>query len=329
MRDVSSKPIRHVLFRRDPIRETLDSPIELPDAELLEFEVDPGAYCLVSSQSGVGWSEFTLEEWANRRTGEYRIWVRDLSRRSALRAIDVDPGTLPIRRSLTDAIGVIQEHRVEYPVRAVEACVDQATNALFERYCDECEVAVPPMWNRPRPDRWNDRPIAFISQQTMRSFANWAGMRLPTLAEWHWMVRGPTQDPFPWPVSDGDRWESLNLDRIPYAANADRTTGGSQSPWDWYCEVTEPVGTRDAARSKTGLNDTLGGLTDWTDSIPFNLVSERFVPSETQHYEAGASCTLTRLELRRKGYGFYAWSESFIPRCDVSARFVRTAVEPI
>lgn len=138
--------------------------------------------------------------------------------------------------------------------------VHEVTNTQFKAFID-----ANPQWSKenvdPRyargdylqnwvdgtyPEGEGDRPVTYVSWYAASAYAEWAGKRLPTEAEWEKAARGPDGNRFAW----GDTWDPMQAnvcrqighatDVCSYAPNGyglcDMT--GNVMEWcaDWYAE---------------------------------------------------------------------------------------------
>ncbi len=112
------------------------------------------------------------------------------------------------------------------------------------------------------PDDWDDLPVSDVSVEDMRAYAEWAGKRLPTQAEWALAARGTTGRLTP--------WEDPSLSIADGAQLADDATygkwGSGAERLQNYLDHVEPVDTRPEGRSPDGCHHLLGNVAEATDS---------------------------------------------------------------
>jgi formylglycine-generating enzyme required for sulfatase activity len=118
------------------------------------------------------------------------------------------------------------------------------TNALYREYLD----ANP---GRPKPNYWDDpqfngdqQPLVGVDWNEARSYCQWAGMDLPTEAQWEAAARGTDQRRYPW----GDEPPTREL------ADFDQ---------DFTSGQPEPVGSHPSGSGPFGTLDQAGSVWEW------------------------------------------------------------------
>jgi formylglycine-generating enzyme required for sulfatase activity len=127
------------------------------------------------------------------------------------------------------------------------------TEVTFGQYrrCVEARVCTPPGegaycgWGDPKRD---DHPVNCVDREQARTFAAWAGGRLPSEAEWEYAARGAADDRhFPW----GDLMASCR--RAVLHEGCDRR------------RATWPVCSKPLGASPQGLCDLAGNIAEWVE----------------------------------------------------------------
>ena len=130
-----------------------------------------------------------------------------------------------------------------------EFWIDQTpvTNAEYERFVIETNHEPPSHWQgQPPSSALAHHPVVYVSWHYAVAYAEWAGKRLPSEAEWEKAARGSDGRKYPW----GEQPPAKHL------CNFNRNVGG-----------TTPVGKYSPeGDSAYGCGDMAGNVWEWTAS---------------------------------------------------------------
>jgi len=153
------------------------------------------------------------------------------------------------------------QHRVylaEYRMARVPV-----TNAQYKAFVDVTSHGAPQHWQHGQiPTGKGDHPVVYVSWYDAQAFCRWAGVRLPTEAEWEKAARGTDGRKYPWGDSAPD------CSKAQYSA-----CGGT----------TVPVGSKPAGTSPYGAMDMAGNVWEWCQ----DWYDEDYYPRSPQHDPQG------------------------------------------
>lgn len=144
------------------------------------------------------------------------------------------------------AMGANDGESVEKPVRQVtldEYYIgqDEVTVGQFKRFCEAARRPMPP---QPAWSHGDDYPVVNVSWEDAMAYCDWAGLRLPSEAEWEKAARGSDGRKYPW----GNTWDASRCN------SAEKGDGFDQGA---------PVGSFPQGVSPCGASDMAGNVSEW------------------------------------------------------------------
>ena len=137
----------------------------------------------------------------------------------------------------------------------------EVTNALYKKFMDATGHKAPEHWDSGGaynfPFDGPDQPVAYVSWYDAKAYAEWAGKRLPTEAQWEKAARGGLAGKrFPWGDSDPDGSQCNFADKNIYLGY----DWSDKSVDDGYRDFA-PVGS--FTPNGYGLHDMAGNAWEW------------------------------------------------------------------
>jgi formylglycine-generating enzyme required for sulfatase activity len=138
-------------------------------------------------------------------------------------------------------------HKVTLPAFYIDKY--EVTNAQYKEFCRETGKTPPPdpFWEKGYFENRPNAPVLGVSYDEAKAFADWAGKRLPTEAEWEkaasWNETAQSKSDFPWGLSFETGKAAFSLD------------------------TTKDVGSFPAGASPAGAMDLAGNVAEWVDAF--------------------------------------------------------------
>jgi len=196
----------------------------------------------------------------------------------------IDAGTLLMGSESSLAADQKPAHTVEVALLLVDRF--EVTQVQYQRFVDTTGHRAPTGWTGGHyaPGKAL-RPISGVSWSDARAYAQWAGKRLPTEAEWEWIARGSEGRLYPW--GDQESSERANT----------RESGLGE---------TASVGSYPGDITPDGVLDLGGNVREWT--------ADRYGPYRDPHAPPSSGS-----DMAVRGGSFESYQDTALARSRVAA----------
>lgn len=168
----------------------------------------------------------------------------------------IPSGEFIMGNDMKNGLGFSPAHKVKIDSFYMDKC--EVTNREYLQFCKETGHKLPEFWNTDifrSGEKYLDYPVIGVTWSDANTYAEWAGKRLPTEAEWEYAARG-------------------GLVEMDYPNGNEWTKEKPKQDSTCWVNYIEPVGKYDA--NGFGLYDMGGNVWEW--------VADRY--SETYYAES-------------------------------------------
>lgn len=249
----------------------LAATISLGDLPLGNVPIPPGFHRIRISVPGYGIREFTR---IVRRARPLQIHAVLRGSPDETGMVRIEGGTL----SCADMdLCALNGREVSVPAFLLDAC--EVSNAEYRRFLEATKRRPPAMWGQILPEH-DDLPAVDMDWHDALAYAEWAGKRLPTFAEWTWAARGATAQIYPWanPIQGQYRGNTRHPREATWTARQHQRA---------YFRCAAAVRSFPDACTTSGLFHMLGNVGEWTESIGCERVDGVYQPRPDLRFAAG------------------------------------------
>lgn len=297
-------------YRSDPI-EVGTTPVHSTLADL-PLDLEAGQYRIVFEHREAGSTEVT-RYFESDQPIRVTAMIRPFEDVAA-GMIQVHAGSRETYQWLTREGAALE---VEVPAFLIDE--HEVTNAEYRSFAEVTGYARP--WyleDDEYKSDWDALPVAGVTFDQARAYAEWHGKRLPTVLEWELAALGSSNDPYP----SGFTRESLK----PRVAVAMYTGDKLESRGEWletYSSHTYARNDNTQDIGACGGFGFIGSLTEWTESIPIVSAMGSYVPERYSRWAKGLNWS----ESKRLDSGLISrlsWSTGYHQELIVGFRCARS-----
>jgi len=186
--------------------------------------------------------------------------------------------------------------------------IHEVTNEEYYKFCQETQYELPEYWGVEifrSGLEFPKYPVVGVSWSFAKEYAEWAGKRLPTEAEWEFAARGglidkdfPTGNDWNVPLrrnTPGNGWKNLIVEVKNYDSNAYGLYNMSCNVWEWVEDIynekyySESPKNNPKGPEKGALRVIRGG--SWHSGVTCKKVYHRkALPSNWVDFAVGFRC---------------------------------------
>ena len=200
----------------------------------------------------------------------------------------------------------------------------EVSNAQYAEFLAATGHATPLLWTlqvvdiRDLVQRHGDLPATGMTWSDAVAYAEWAGKRLPTSAEWHRAAGGPDNWPAPY-SADPDAPPRGNV------TAPDLPSSGPADMWDHYLQFATEVRSHPEAQTPEGLFHMFGNVEELTESMAVVLADETtLVPRPFDRFYIGEAWYANARKARMRNMSYWGIGPHYVAasigfRCAKSA----------